>query len=74
MMYLLTPLGREGRGGSSGYGGIENGGRNRRQKVTSYACYCWDCCFAGGGGWAAGIEGRLLVMMRWCKMVGVGGC
>ena len=50
-------------------------GRSGCRNVTGCACCRRGFCyyFAEGGGWAAGVEGKLLVVTRWRKVDGAGG-
>ena len=61
MTYMLVPLSRGGRGGSSYGSGVRNGGQMRRWKLSGLRCchcYCLNC-FAKDHGWVVGVEGEV---------------
>ena len=49
-------------------------GKSGCQKVTGCACCHRGFCyyFTERGGWVAGVEGKLPVVTRWCKVDGAG--
>ena len=51
---------------------VDRGGRSGRWKLTCgllllSGLFC--LCFTGDHSWVAGVEGRIPVMTRWCKVV-----